>query len=351
MSWPLDRDKFYAQVPRQGLLAFFPMRGEGYSDTQYRIIGRVPDAWGNKEPTGEDIQRLLDDHGIVDAKISSTGWVSKYYIHRRMTKQFRVGRIFLAGDAAHIHSPAGGQGMNTGIQDAWNIAWKLALVVKGQAAEKLLASYEPERIPVAKAILNGSDKGFTFISSPNYLSHLLRSVILPRLGTVTSLKSVGKAVFKFVSQTWIGYRKSPAVGGDKNVKHARPGDRAPYAHFTIGERVGESIFSVLRGVDHHLLLFVGEGADVVVEQARAKTHLDDYEVTTQVHVIEPGQSALHNVYSVGMPTAFLIRPDGHIAWRGAASLEDLALYMNRFYTRRSEAGRVSEPPTLQKVAV
>lgn len=352
MTWPLDRDKFYAQVPRQGMLAFFPMRGDGYSDNRYRITGRVPKAWEDKEElTGDDVQRLLDDHSVVKAKINDAGWVSKYRIHRRMTKQFRVGNIFLAGDAAHIHSPAGGQGMNTGIQDAWNIAWKLALVVKGQADETLLNSYEPERIPVAKAVLNGSDKGFSFIGSPNYVFHLLRSALLPRLRSLASRKSVGKAIFKFLSQTWIGYRKSPAVGGDKNVEQAQPGDRAPYAHFTTGERVGESIFSRLRGVDHHLLLFVGQGTDVEGERARAKAHLNDYEVTTQVHIIEPEQSVLRDRYGVGAPTAFLIRPDGHIAWRGATSLEDLTLYMNRFYTRCNEVRRVSEQPIPQKVAV
>lgn len=352
MTWPLDRDKFYAQVPRQGMLAFFPMRGDGYRDNRYRITGRVPKAWEDKEElTGDDVQRLLDDHSVVKAKINDAGWVSKYRIHRRMTKQFRVGNIFLAGDAAHIHSPAGGQGMNTGIQDAWNIAWKLALVVKGQADETLLNSYEPERIPVAKAVLNGSDKGFSFIGSPNYVFHLLRSALLPRLRSLASRKSVGKAIFKFLSQTWIGYRKSPAVGGDKNVEQAQPGDRAPYAHFTTGERVGESIFSRLRGVDHHLLLFVGQGTDVEGERARAKAHLNDYEVTTQVHIIEPEQSVLRDRYGVGAPTAFLIRPDGHIAWRGATSLEDLTLYMNRFYTRCNEVRRVNEQPIPQKVAV
>ena len=182
MTWPLDRDTFYAQVPRQGMLTFFPMRGDGYSDRQYRIIGRIPKAWEDKEElTGDDIQTLLDEHSVVKATLTRTNWISKYRIHRRMTQQFRVGRVFLAGDAAHIHSPAGGQGMNTGIQDAWNVAWKLALVVQGQADEKLLDSYEPERIPVAKTVLNGSDKGFSFIGSPNYALHLLRSALLPRI--------------------------------------------------------------------------------------------------------------------------------------------------------------------------
>ena len=331
MTWPLDRDKFYAQVPRQGMLTFFPMRGDGYSDRQYRIIGRIPASWEDKEElTGDDIQSLLDDHSVVDAKINRTGWVSKYRIHRRMTKQFRVGRIFLVGDAAHIHSPAGGQGMNTGIQDAWNLAWKVALVVKGQADEKLLESYEPERMPVAKAVLNGSDKGFSFIGSPNSVFHLLRSALLPRLTDIASRENVGKGIFKFLSQTWIGYRKSPAVDGDKNAKKVRPGDRAPFAHFNSGE----SIFSLLRGVDHHLLLFVENSGDSEVERARAKSLLTTYAFKTHVYVIDPAERSLRGVYGVVTPTAFFIRPDGHIAWRGEINRHNLASYLDRFYTRR-----------------
>ena len=346
LEWPLSRDTFYAQVPRQGMLTFFPMRGDGYSSNQYRIIARIPKSLEDKDTlTGEDIQQILDKHSVVKAKITDTRWVSKYRIHRRMTKEFRVGRIFLAGDAAHIHSPAGGQGMNTGIQDAWNIAWKLALVVRGQADEGLLESYEPERMPVAKAVLNGSDKGFSFIGSPNYVFHLVRSALLPRLTSLASRESVGKRIFKFLSQTWIGYRKSPAVGGDKGAKQVKPGDRAPYAHFNSGG----SIFAVLHGVDHHLLLFVGRGADVKVEQARAEATLGDYNITTRVHVIDANESALRETYGVNKPGAFLIRPDGHVAWRGAASLSDLTPYMDKFYTQRSKAEKRVAPtqPTFE----
>ena len=340
LEWPLSRDKFYAQVPRQGMLTFFPMRGDGYSNNQYRIIARIPrELEGKDELTGENIQQILDKHSVVRAKITATRWVSKYRIHRRMTKAFRVGRVFLAGDAAHIHSPAGGQGMNTGIQDAWNLAWKLALMVKGQAAEELLESYELERMPVAKAVLNGSDKGFSFIGSPNYLFHLLRSALLPRLTSLASRESVGKGVFKFLSQTWINYRKSPAVGGDKGAKRVKPGDRAPYAHLTSGE----SVFSLLHGVDHHLLLFAGRGADVEAERARAEAQLNDYGVTTRVHVVGAKETALCEAYGVNEPTAFLVRPDGHVAWRGAVSLDDLASYMDRFYTRCTEAEKKTAP--------
>ena len=347
MSWDLARDTFYAQVPRQGMLTFFPMRGDGYSDRQYRIIGRIPKAWEDREITEGDIQNLLDEHSVVKATVNHTGWISKYRIHRRMTQEFRVGRIFLAGDAAHIHSPAGGQGMNTGIQDAWNIAWKLALVVKGQADEALLTSYEPERIPVAKMVLNGSDKGFSFIGSPNYFLHLLRSALLPRLTSLASRESLGKRIFTLLSQTWISYRKSPTVGGDTSAKKAQPGDRTPYAHFDAGENVGESLFSVLKGVEHHVLLFAGEEKRKGLESL-----LTDFAVETDIHIIDAAQRSIRDAYDVNEPTAMLIRPDGHIAWRGHVdALSNLESYLDTFYIRRQEIEESAPPSFPSAIAV
>lgn len=339
MQWPLERDKFYVQMPRQGMLTFFPMRGDGYSDNQYRIIGRIPVAWEDKDQlTGEDIQSLLDSHSVIDAKITDTRWVSKYRIHKRMVKQFRVGRIFLAGDAAHIHSPSGGQGMNTGIQDAWNLAWKVALVVRGEADVQLLDSYEPERMPVAKAILSGSDQGFHFIGSPNYWLHLLRSALLPRLTELASRKSVGEKIFRMLSQTWIRYRNSPAVDRNGTKGAVLPGDRAPYAHFDTGVHAGQSIFTLLRGTTHHLLLFAGDVNETTIKrwQTQIGLSLDAYQIATCMHVIDHSQRSLYAAYGVRSSTMILIRPDGHIAWRGLVhDMGKLTDYMDRLYTWRT----------------
>ena len=164
MHWSLPRDTFYLQMPRHGLLAFFPMRGDGYTHDQYRIIGRLPREWAHKEHiTHTDLQQLLNRYSVVHASVTNVRWTSTYRIHKRMAAQFRIHRVFLVGDAAHIHSPAGGQGMNTGIQDAWNLAWKVALVVRGEAQAILLNSYEPERMPIARTLLNGTDQ-----TSPYY---------------------------------------------------------------------------------------------------------------------------------------------------------------------------------------
>ncbi len=335
MQWALPRDKFFAEMTRHGLLAFFPMRGSGYSETRYRVIGSLTPEMPTDSPiTQEDVQCVLDRDSAADAQITQLRWASVYRVHKRMTEHFRVGRIFLAGDAAHIHSPAGGQGMNTGIQDAWNLAWKLALVLRGEAHEALLDSYEPERMPVARAILKGSDRGFFFIASANPLVGLLRRALLPCLTRITSRPMVGTRIFRFISQTWIAYRDSAIVDGERSTKAAQPGDRAPHARFDGGSHAGESIFTLLRGVDHHLLLFAGAGVDASAARTNAEALLSEYAIPTHVHVIDAAQRALYAAYGVQLPTVFLVRPDGHLAWRGPVDdLGGLMGYLDRWYTR------------------
>ena len=351
MTWSLPRDRLFVEITRFGLLAYFPMHGkghrDGYSDSQYRIVGSLtPEMADHEQAAGhitlEDVQQTLNEYSVTGAHISDMNWASSYRIHRRMTDRFRVGRFFLAGDAAHIHSPAGGQGMNTGIQDAWNLAWKLALVVRGEASETLLESYEPERVPVARTILNGTDRGFSMQASPNPVARRLRYYLTPLLPFFTNNRFAGAQLFKLVSQTWIGYRDSASVGGDYDQgKRAQPGDRAPHARFDAGARAGESIFALLRGVDHHLLLFPSDLVDGEAARERAEALLAGYQITTHVHLIDGAQRSLYNGYGVHAPTALLVRPDGHIAWRGVVQpdgqLEGLAAYLDRLFTRRDVA--------------
>ncbi len=342
MSWSLPRDKLYVEITRFGLLAFFPMRGDGYGDKQYRIVGSSTPQMANKEQLGlEAVQQTLDEYSVTGARITKVNWASSYRIHRRMTEEFCKGRFFLAGDAAHIHSPAGGQGMNTGIQDAWNLAWKLALVVRGEASEMLLESYEPERVPVARTILNGSDRGFALQASPNPVARQLRYRLTPLLPLFTNNRWAGSQLFKLVSQTWIAYRDSEIVDGDRSSKAARPGDRAPHALFDTGPLAGQSIFSLLRGVDHHLLLFVGDAVGSKARRERIEWLLARYKIDAHVHVIDGAQRSLYNTYGVQSPTALLVRPDGHIAWRGAVQGEGepqgLAAYLDRLFMRRDAA--------------
>ncbi|MGH3148596.1 MAG: FAD-dependent monooxygenase, partial [Rubrobacter sp.] len=237
MEWALGRDKVHLDFVGEGFYGFFPMHG----GRRFRVIGSLPSRLaGREELTLEDIRGVIDADSGLDVELQEARWISVYSIHRRMTERFRVGRVFLVGDAAHVHSPAGGQGMNTGIGDAYNLGWKLAMVAKGEARSGLLDSYEPERIPFARAILNGSDRGFALQSTTNPLWRRLRLVLIPSLFRILSLPGLNRTVFWLVSQLWTRYRESPAVGGVVNGGKLRPGDRAPYGRFEAGPNRGMS---------------------------------------------------------------------------------------------------------------
>ena len=151
----------------------------------------------------------LRKRGRRELSIKSCSWFSTYRIHHRARRAFSRPPRFLLGDAAHIHSPVGAQGMNTGLQDAYNLAWKLALVVKGQAAPGLLDSYEDERLPVAQRLLETTDRAFKLVVSDSWLAGLMRTQILARIAAFAmSIERIQKFAFRTVSQTGINYRKS-----------------------------------------------------------------------------------------------------------------------------------------------
>ena len=118
----------------------------------HRLIVADAEHSGDAQPVLTDFQRALDERGPVNATIRETGWMTAFHVNARMAAHHRQGRVFIAGDAAHIHSPAGGQGLNTSVQDAHNLGWKLALVVQGVADQHLLDSYEAERAPIARSV-------------------------------------------------------------------------------------------------------------------------------------------------------------------------------------------------------
>ena len=334
MEWEFGTQQLYLDLTRDSFYAFFPMPGE----KRFRLVGSVPEELKGKEKfTTSDVQRLLDKHSGVETEITATRWTSVYKIHRRMTENFRVGRVFLAGDSAHIHSPAGGQGMNTGIGDAYNLAWKLALVAKGEAKTELLDSYEAERMPFAHAILNGSDRGFSLQVTGNPLAKAPKLFATPLLfRLVSAVSPLRRRAFWFVSQLWTEYRDSPAVEqSGTSKKGSKAGERAPYGFFEAGPAAGKSIFEVLRGTDHHLLIFGGEKPnpgrlDVVREEIEGL--LDRYELSVSVHQVSAGNRQLHKSYGAKASSLFLIRPDGHIAYRGeSGDLVGLKMYLDRLF--------------------
>jgi 2-polyprenyl-6-methoxyphenol hydroxylase-like FAD-dependent oxidoreductase len=205
-------------------LAVFPLTGEG----RVRLIGTVRDERADHPDTlkFEDVS----DRAIKHLKVSvlQVNWFSTYHVHHRVTEHFRKGRAFLLGDAAHIHSPAGGQGMNTGIGDAINLAWKIAMVLGGRAPDNLLDSYEAERIGFARRLVATTDRGFSFATAEGRVADLLRTRVAPlMISTVAGFEAAREYLFRTVSQITLNYRGGPLSVGIAG--HVRGGDRLPWA--------------------------------------------------------------------------------------------------------------------------
>src|SRR5690348_11013422 len=191
MSGPMVPDEINIYLWRGGFHLLFPMRGSDH----WRVVGILPRDLRERENLDVDavlpsVRNEVGPHFSFHA----CSWFSTYHIHHRRAERFRDRRCFLLGDAAHIHSPVGAQGMNTGLQDAYNLAWKLALVTSGRAGDELLDSFELERVPIAERLLQTTDRGFRFVVAGNMGAGLLRTQVLARVAAFAmSRKSVQSA--------------------------------------------------------------------------------------------------------------------------------------------------------------
>ena len=174
---PAVNGELHVDLDEADFLAVFPLAGEGRA----RLIGTVRDERADRADTlkFEDVSDRAINH--LKVEVSKVNWFSTYHVHHRVTEHFRKGRAFLLGDAAHIHSPAGGQGMNTGIGDAINLAWKLAAVLAGRAPDTLLDSYEAERIGFARRLVATTDRVFSFATAEGRIADILRTRVAPVL--------------------------------------------------------------------------------------------------------------------------------------------------------------------------
>jgi len=187
-----------------GPVAIFPM-----GRTRRRVVGTVADRSG-EAPSLELVQRMLRERGPDGLEARALHWSSYFRIHHRQTARLQSGRLFVAGDAAHIHSPFGGQGMNTGLQDVWNLVWKLELAVRGRAAGSLLDSYTAERRPVIREVLETTDLLTKAMATPSKLAQVLRDTLIP---AVSHLAPFQHALATRLSGLGIGYHGSPIVEG------------------------------------------------------------------------------------------------------------------------------------------
>jgi 2-polyprenyl-6-methoxyphenol hydroxylase-like FAD-dependent oxidoreductase len=200
----LPADELQLCPSELGPVAIFPI-----SAVRRRIVATVEKAEGDT-PSLEVVQRILDERAPKGIKALSLHWSSYFRIHHRHATQLRVGRMFIAGDAAHLHSPFGGQGMNTGLHDVWNLAWKLDLFLHGHGNEELLDSYSSERVPVIKSVVDTTDSMTKFLGTPNKFVQTLRNVVIPMVSRLTPFQD---AFVERLSELGIAYRGSPIVEG------------------------------------------------------------------------------------------------------------------------------------------
>lgn len=323
IDWPMTPHEAYVYASADGLLACFPLPGG-----TYRIVADKQVSGDLKTPPGlEEVQSILAARGPGDARVVDLLWSANFFIHARLVEALQSGRMFLVGDAAHIHSPALAQGMNTGIQDADNLAWKLALVCKGSASSALLESYGLERWPVERRVLSQTDFVTNVMSGRNRFLAWLRDHVGP---IIVSNDAVSHNIKELVSELAIDYSDSPFLLQEKSDASIKPGERAPDVPLRCNQ-AEKRLFELLRGPGHHLLVFSDKPRDIdpgnfvpdelTVHPIRRKA--DDPSVVTD----SLGRAA--DVY--GWERAYLIRPDGYV---GATCLPDaieatLAEYVTR----------------------
>ena len=248
IDWEFGHDALQVFLMKSSLLAFFPMKG----DRHYRIVGTFPEEYAKDEGDVlyEEIEERIKQDAELDLDITKVNWFSTYKVHTRHVDKFSVGRCFLAGDSAHIHSPAGAQGMNTGIQDGYNLAWKLAFVLRGKASGELLNTYNEERLPNAEALTKTTDRFFGMVASPEPFLVFTRLYVFPYIAQfLFSLAAVKRFVFPRISQIRINYEDATLSRETGHFK-VNAGDRMPW--FEVD---GASIYDRLRAPLFHLIVF------------------------------------------------------------------------------------------------
>jgi hypothetical protein len=328
------------------VLVCIPLPGTG----RYRMSMLVPEELatratgevqhgieGGRAPELRHIQAVLDRLGPEPTRAHTLRWSSVFRISHRIVDRYGHGRVYIAGDAAHVHPPTGAQGMNTGIQDGVNLAWKLALVVQGAAADGLLASYQAERHPIGQEVVG-------------------RTVRHAREG-IEADPDDPAVVIRREAQLLVNYRNSPLVGEDRGIASGPvPGDRAPDCRGLRRESVNHPVrlFELLADPDHTLLLYADQAAQLptlaearelagsfTVERIRtylivAGTLAGDNDTSTPL--IVDADNEFRAAYGATGGSACLVRPDGHLSFRSASiTAEGLRRHLSRVFATTSPA--------------
>jgi len=303
-------DEVNVYLWQKGFHLLFPMRGKDH----WRIVGILPAALRDRGDVNfEHVIPSIRTEAGAGLSFKACSWFSTYRIHHRSASRFRERRCFLLGDAAHVHSPVGAQGMNTGLQDAYNLGWKLALVVKGQADVALLDSYEEERAPVARRLLNTTDRAFRLVVSDSRLAGLLRTKILARIAAFAmSREWIQRVAFRVLSQTGIHYRNGPLSKALQGLPDGAPraGDRFPWLRLKL--RANGSTDDLFRKLDdtRFNLMLIGQPSP-----PEATLDLDEL-LRVYVIPVDPVNDAEMARAQIPRPSFYLVRPDGHVGLSG-----------------------------------
>jgi 2-polyprenyl-6-methoxyphenol hydroxylase-like FAD-dependent oxidoreductase len=316
MDWDLTYDKLIVSPGDKNLCAFFPLKGERC----YRVLGTLPKEYFNKEDiTFDDLQKVILETWARKVHFEKVNWFSVYKLHHRCVNRFDAGRVFLAGDAAHIHSPAGGQGMNTGLQDAYNITWKLSMVIKGTAKEELLETYNEERLPFAQWLMKFTDRGFTMMTSSNPMIRFMRKHIgLNIIGSVMQMNSLRPIIFRTVSQTWYSYNRKSLSAKEQSIQKLKfkTGDRLPF--------IGDKYYEAFSSPSFHLIH--------ISDQNKSNSDLGNL-FPFPVKTIENNISQWKS-FGVNSELYILVRPDNYIALICDQLNEEIAKkYWRRYFLK------------------
>jgi 2-polyprenyl-6-methoxyphenol hydroxylase-like FAD-dependent oxidoreductase len=290
---PAADGEIHVDLEEADFLAVFPLQGAG----RLRLVGPV--RWDadreHRDLTFDDVSERAIGH--LHLTIEKVNWFSTYHVHHRVASRFRAGRVFLLGDAAHVHSPVGGQGMNTGIGDAVNLAWKLAAVLHDGAGEALLATYKPERIAFARRLVETTDRVFTLVTKPGVIARWARTRLVPwTLSLLFHLPAVRRILFRTVSQIGINYRDSPLSAGAAGV---RGGDRLPWVDF--GNKAGAGNYEALKSLQWQVHCY-GETSSAV-QAACASRGMALHTFAWQPQMKQAG---------LRRNAVYVVRPDGYI---------------------------------------
>jgi 2-polyprenyl-6-methoxyphenol hydroxylase-like FAD-dependent oxidoreductase len=305
-------EEVHVLLDQAGFLVLFPLAGKGRA----RLIGTIRED-ANRPGNAlrwEDIDRRPVEH--IGLTIERVNWFSTYHVHHRVADRFRRGRVFLLGDAAHVHSPVGGQGMNTGLGDAMNLAWKLAAIIDGRASEDLLETYEPERIAFARRLVATTDRLFQAATSTGRGAEVVRTQVVPRLIPRLAHTKLGRRLlFRAVSQIGIEYRASSWSTGHVGAVHG--GDRLPWVE-PAGEGSGDN-YLPLRSLDWQLHTY-GPASDELKRQCE--------EHRLPLHIF-PFDAAAKRV-GYRDDASYLVRPDGYLGavFTAATAIEKLESYLH-----------------------